>query len=144
MGVALMLVVFPFAASDLALAQRHGLSPMGREAPGAQQAQRQQPPALPPGQLRAGAHGPVKVEFRAALDPYGSWHRHARWGEVWTPANRPRDWRPYTLGRWVYTDDWGWYWNSDEPEARWGWVAYHYGRWVFDDELGWMRPSAPG
>jgi Family of unknown function (DUF6600) len=56
---------------------------------------------------------------------------------VWTPADRPRDWRPYTVGHWAYTDDWGWYWVSDEPEARWGWVAYHYGRWIFDDALGW-------
>ena len=83
------------------------------------------------------ANGPVKAEFRAALEPYGRWQRHARWGEVWTPANRPREWRPYTVGRWAYTDDWGWYWISDEPEAQWGWVAYHYGRWIFDDELGW-------
>ena len=83
------------------------------------------------------AQGPVKAEFRAALEPYGRWQRHARWGEVWTPADRPRDWRPYTVGHWAYTDDWGWYWVSDEPEARWGWVAYHYGRWIFDDALGW-------
>ncbi|MGA8294510.1 MAG: DUF6600 domain-containing protein, partial [Rhodoplanes sp.] len=40
-------------------------------------------------------------------------------------------------GHWAYTDDWSWYWVSDEPEAQWGWVAYHYGRWIFDDALGW-------
>ena len=105
----------------------------------AAEAQRQQGPShmQQGGQPRGAAQGPVKAEFRAALEPYGRWQRHARWGEVWTPADRPRDWRPYTVGHWAYTDDWGWYWVSDEPEARWGWVAYHYGRWIFDDALGW-------
>jgi hypothetical protein len=79
----------------------------------------------------------LSVQFRSALEPHGRWERHARWGEVWIPANRPRDWRPYTLGRWVYTDDWGWYWIEDQSEAAWGLVTYHYGRWVYDDELHW-------
>src|SRR5215813_6176294 len=79
----------------------------------------------------------VSVEFRTALEPYGRWERHARWGEIWIPANRPRDWRPYTVGHWVYTDDWGWYWIEDEEEAAWGLVTYHYGRWVYDDEWRW-------
>jgi len=80
----------------------------------------------------------VSVEFRTALEPHGRWHRHSRWGEVWLPAERKRDWRPYTAGRWVYTDDWGWYWVSDDAEANWGWVTYHYGRWVFDRDMGWV------
>jgi uncharacterized protein DUF6600 len=113
----------PLAASTAAQAQRHGPSHMQREAPAAQP--------------RAAAPGPIKAEFHTALAPHGRWQQHARWGEVWTPANRPRDWRPYTVGRWVYTDDWGWYWISDDVEASWGSVAYHYGRWIFDDELGW-------
>jgi Family of unknown function (DUF6600) len=130
----LLATALPLVAPTAAEAQRqHGPSHMQREMPAAQ-AQRQQ---LPPPQAGHAAHGPVKAEFRAALEPYGRWQRHARWGEVWTPADRPRDWRPYTVGRWAYTDDWGWYWVSDEPEARWGWVAYHYGRWIFDDALGW-------
>ena len=90
----------------------------------------------------------ASAEFRTALEPYGRWQRHSRWGDVWIPANRPRDWRPYTLGRWVYTDDWGWYWISDNSEARWGWATYHYGRWVFDDDarlvLGGRRRVEPG
>jgi hypothetical protein len=121
------------AAQASAQAQRNGPS---REAPPAP-AQRHESASPQKGQPRGAAHGAVKAEFRAALEPHGSWRRHARWGEVWTPADRSRDWRPYTLGRWVYTDDWGWYWISDEAESKWGWVAYHYGRWVFDDELGW-------
>ncbi len=64
----------------------------------------------------------VSVEFRGALEPYGRWERHSRWGEVWVPAKVSRDWRPYTVGRWVYSNDWGWYWVSDEEEADWaGW-----------------------
>jgi hypothetical protein len=80
----------------------------------------------------------VSVEFRTALDPYGSWRPHDRWGEVWVPARVNRGWRPYTVGHWVYSDDYGWYWVAHEREARWGWVVYHYGRWVRDRELGWV------
>jgi hypothetical protein len=80
----------------------------------------------------------VSVEFRTALDPYGRWRRHDRWGDVWVPARVDRDWRPYTVGHWVYSDDYGWYWVADGREARWGWVVYHYGRWMLDPELGWV------
>jgi uncharacterized protein DUF6600 len=78
------------------------------------------------------------ADFRVALEPYGRWGRHSRWGEVWIPTKVARDWRPYTVGRWVYTDDWGWYWVSDQAEDDWGWITFHYGRWVFDRELGWV------
>ena len=53
------------------------------------------------------------------------------------PACRA-DWRPYEYGHWVYTDEWGWYWVSDDEEDDWGWVTYHYGRWAFDRGLGWF------
>ena len=89
--------------------------------------------AIAPAQAQAG----VKAEFRLALEPYGKWQTVSRWGDVWVPANRPRDWQPYTVGHWVYTDDWGWYWASDQPEDAWGWVTYHYGRWVLVADLGW-------
>lgn len=80
----------------------------------------------------------VRAEFRTALQPYGSWRRHSRWGDVWVPADRPRAWRPYTVGRWDYTDDWGWYWVADDTEDAWGWVVYHYGHWVLDADMGWI------
>ncbi|RAI44103.1 DUF6600 domain-containing protein, partial [Rhodoplanes roseus] len=79
----------------------------------------------------------VSAEFRGALEPHGKWQRHQRWGEVWVPGDVGRDWRPYTRGRWVYSDDYGWYWNAAEQEASWGTVVYHYGRWVEDDQIGW-------
>jgi hypothetical protein len=77
----------------------------------------------------------VNIQFRSALEPHGRWSKHRRWGEVWIPAKRDRDWRPYTVGRWAYTDEWGWYWASDED---FGYVTYHYGRWVRDSEFGWV------
>ena len=77
-------------------------------------------------------------EMQEALENYGHWVRHARYGEVWVPDGVPPDWRPYEYGHWVYTDDWGWYWISDESEDDWGWVVYHYGRWGFDREIGWF------
>ena len=84
------------------------------------------------------AQAQVSAEFESALEPYGEWLRHPRWGMVWMPYDRPPGWRPYTEGHWVYTDDWGWYWISDGEEEDWGWVAYHYGRWVLDRRMGWL------
>jgi hypothetical protein len=90
----------------------------------------------------------VSSEFREALEPYGEFRRHSRWGQVWVPAHVARDWRPYTVGRWVYTNDYGWYWNAADEEASWGWIVYHYGRWVWDDDFGWAwvpgREWGPG
>jgi hypothetical protein len=94
--------------------------------------------ALPLVATPAAAQVSIRADFRAALQPYGRFERIARWGDVWVPDNRPRAWRPYTVGRWVYTDDWGWYWASDQEEDAWGWVVYHYGHWVFDQDFGWV------
>jgi len=75
------------------------------------------------------------IDFRVALEGYGQWVQHPRWGEVWIPEQVPPDWQPYRLGHWAYTEEWGWYWDSEED---FGWVTYHYGRWVFDRGLGWI------
>jgi hypothetical protein len=61
----------------------------------------------------------------------------ARWGDVWVPNNVPRNWRPYSIGHWAYTDDYGWYWVSDAAEAPWGWIVFHYGRWAWIHDIGW-------
>ncbi|MGI8525759.1 MAG: DUF6600 domain-containing protein, partial [Pseudolabrys sp.] len=77
-------------------------------------------------------------DFHRGLEPFGMWQNDPRRGEVWVPFKKPRGWRPYTVGHWVYTDDWGWYWISDDDEQDWGWITYHYGRWVFERPLGWV------
>ncbi|MGE5295873.1 MAG: DUF6600 domain-containing protein [Solirubrobacterales bacterium] len=77
--------------------------------------------------------------FYDELAPYGDWRDHPRWGWVWYPRNVGVDWRPYTLGHWAYTDEFGWLWESDED---WGWATFHYGRWDWDDNFGWYW--APG
>jgi hypothetical protein len=79
----------------------------------------------------------ISEDAQIALEQYGSWRPHPRFGEVWVPTGVPPDWRPYAYGHWVYTDEWGWYWVSDDVEADWGWVVYHYGRWAFDRGFGW-------
>ena len=73
--------------------------------------------------------------FYDRLAPYGDWIEHPQYNWVWCPRDVPVDWRPYTDGRWVYTDDFGWMWESDLP---WGWACFHYGRWDWDDEYGWL------
>ncbi len=80
----------------------------------------------------------VGADFRVALEPYGAWRHNRRFGDVWVPASRARDWRPYTVGHWVYTDDYGWYWVAHDQEADWGWITYHYGRWYRDADYGWF------
>ena len=80
----------------------------------------------------------ISEDAQIALEDYGSWRPHPRFGEVWVPRAVPPDWRPYQNGHWVYTDEWGWYWVSDDVEADWGWVVYHYGRWAFEPGFGWF------
>jgi hypothetical protein len=72
--------------------------------------------------------------FYTNLSPHGEWMDFPDGTQVWRPLNLPRGWRPYTLGRWEWTDE-GWYWISDEP---FGWIVYHYGRWFYDDFYRWV------
>ncbi|MGZ5003205.1 MAG: DUF6600 domain-containing protein, partial [Chthoniobacterales bacterium] len=74
--------------------------------------------------------------FYRKLEPYGAWRESADYGYVWQPsvAADSRNWRPYTDGRWAYTEA-GWTWISDEP---FGWATYHYGRWTRLSEIGWV------
>src|SRR4029078_6403439 len=88
--------------------------------------------SLPPD--RASAAPQVGVEFfYKALSPHGDWLEVDDYGYCWHPTSVDRDWRPYTVGSWVYTDA-GWTWDSDEP---FGWLVFHYGRWVVVSGGGW-------
>src|SRR3990170_447869 len=72
--------------------------------------------------------------FYNRLAPYVNWI----WLQgqyVWGPQNVGPYWRPYTVGRWVFTDRYGWMWSSREP---FGWATYHYGRWGFSNRVGWF------
>ena len=72
--------------------------------------------------------------FYNRLARYGNWI----WLQgqyVWVPQNVGPYWRPYTVGRWVFTDRYGWMWVSNEP---FGWATYHYGRWGFSNRVGWF------
>ena len=66
-------------------------------------------PRLPGGVTNLG--GPAAAQqtidvdyFYDALDAYGQWVWHPRFGYVWLPGNVRCDWRPYKVGHWVYTD----------------------------------------
>ena len=72
-------------------------------------------------------------DFYEYLSPYGVWVHNAPYGYVWIPRQVGRNWRPYTHGRWAWTD-YGWTWVSYH---EWGWVPFHYGRWGWDNRLGW-------
>jgi len=72
--------------------------------------------------------------FYSSLGSQGEWISMEGGAYAWRPSGVDPGWRPYTDGRWVWTDD-GWYWASDEP---WAWATYHYGRWFCDDYYGWV------
>ncbi|MGH6737416.1 MAG: DUF6600 domain-containing protein [Methyloceanibacter sp.] len=74
-------------------------------------------------------------QFYDELAPYGEWVRHPTYGYVWLPLAVGEGWRPYTVGQWIPTDEYGWYWDSYEPFA---WAVYHYGRWGYDPNFGWF------
>jgi Family of unknown function (DUF6600) len=80
---------------------------------------------------------PVEMDYNGFyeyLSPYGTWVHSAPYGYVWIPGHVDRHWRPYTYGRWVWTN-YGWTWLSYH---EWGWVPFHYGRWGWDARLGWF------
>lgn len=91
-------------------------------------------PAGPPA-WRPGPEASVEVSFfYGELAPYGDWILIEPYGWVWTPWGTPSGWRPYTVGRWVYTAH-GWTWVSEWP---WGWAPFHYGRWTWHPHWGWL------
>ena len=100
-------------------------------------------PGLPlPAADRLGVGGSAAAQesididtFYDELAPYGQWVWHPRFGYVWLPETVSDNWRPYTVGRWTSTDEYGWYWDLYEPFA---WAVYHYGRWGYDPDYGWF------
>ncbi|MFM2221333.1 MAG: hypothetical protein RLZZ553_1081 [Verrucomicrobiota bacterium] len=73
--------------------------------------------------------------FYNRLEGDGTWFQSPDYGYVWRPkiVAQNHDWRPYTIGRWAYTDC-GWTWISSES---FGWATYHYGRWALLRNSGW-------
>jgi hypothetical protein len=81
------------------------------------------------------ARDAVSVDFfYDNLEPHGNWREVGGYGYCWQPRDVGPDWRPYSDGRWVYTDA-GWTWDSNES---FGWAVYHYGRWVDVNRVGWV------
>ncbi len=74
--------------------------------------------------------------FYNNLSSQGDWIQTDNYGYVWQPNVQDPDWRPYSDGHWVYTDE-GWTWVADDSEP-WGWATYHYGRWANIDGRGWV------
>jgi hypothetical protein len=83
-------------------------------------------------------YGEISIAFiYDYLGRFGYWVSYSPYGYVWVPRGAGRHWRPYTRGRWVWTD-YGWTWFSD---YEWGWIPFHYGRWGWDRHLGWFWVS---
>ncbi|WP_421700406.1 DUF6600 domain-containing protein [Ancylobacter sp.] len=73
--------------------------------------------------------------FYDQLGRFGTWVAHPDYDYVFIPSDVGPGWRPYQEGRWVWTEQYGWYWESYEP---FGWATYHYGRWGYDPSYGWF------
>lgn len=82
-----------------------------------------------------GQDAPDVSYFHDQLSDDGTWYEDPEYGEVWAPRGVDSEWRPYTRGSWANTDEYGWYWVSDEP---FGWATYHYGRWHLSPRWGWV------
>ena len=88
-----------------------------------------------PREPRGGAITTGYSTFYNKLESYGDWIETGDYGYVFHPREAEGSrWRPYTNGRWVYTDV-GWTWISEEP---FGWATYHYGRWTRLRGIGWV------
>ncbi len=72
--------------------------------------------------------------FYDRLSPYGNWIDYNPYGYVWIPRHMRYGWRPYSDGRWVWTE-YGWTWIADQ---EWGDIPFHYGRWGYDNQIGWF------
>ena len=74
--------------------------------------------------------------FYDGLASQGRWFNDDDYGYVWQPnvAESGGNWRPYSDGHWVWTDQ-GWFWQSNE---EFGWATYHYGRWIMVAGTGWV------
>jgi Family of unknown function (DUF6600) len=84
--------------------------------------------------IGAGVRGDIGM-FYDDLAQDGAWVYHPDYSYVWIPSRMGPGWRPYQEGHWIWTDAYGWYWESDEP---FGWAVYHYGRWDYDPDYGWF------
>ncbi len=81
--------------------------------------------------------GDGSVSFQTFYDQLasqGNWINSNQYGYVFQPAETDPNWRPYTYGHWVNTEE-GMDWVSDES---FGWATYHYGRWANLDGYGWV------
>lgn len=65
----------------------------------------------------------------------GNWVSTPDYGNVWQPTTVAAGWSPYSCGRWVWEDWYGWTWIDC---ASWGWAPFHYGRWFWRSSYGWL------
>jgi hypothetical protein len=75
------------------------------------------------------------ADFRASLEPHGTWTDDPTYGTVWAPSEAAAgpDFTPYVSGgHWAYDNDWVWV-----SDYEWGWAPFHYGRWVWLGGRGW-------
>ncbi len=78
---------------------------------------------------RAASQQFVSPEMTGAeeLDRHGRWEQDPEYGPLWFPRDVSPGWAPYTVGRWMWVEPWGWTWVDAAP---WGFAPFHYGRWV--------------
>ena len=72
--------------------------------------------------------------FYDELSNHGNWVQDPSHGPVWYPQRVKKNWRPYTDGRWVPSQQ-GYVFETQEP---WGWATYPYGNWMPSRKHGWV------
>ena len=125
-------------AREKALAEKESATAAATPAQTSEQSEttlESRPRAVEPREPRESSMSVGYSTFYNKLGSYGDWIETGDYGYVFHPREAQSSrWRPYTDGRWVYTDA-GWTWISEEP---FGWATYHYGRWTRLHGIGWV------
>lgn len=80
--------------------------------------------------------------FLGILNPYGIWKmdpNEKKWGFSPLSSSKTPSFRPFSSGRWIYTD-YGWNWVGTDPHS---WCTGHYGYWKRIDQNQWLWFASP-
>ncbi|WP_027135870.1 DUF6600 domain-containing protein [Geminicoccus roseus] len=81
----------------------------------------------------------VQELHRDQLAGLGDWSERPGLGVAWRPSDVPPGWRPFSVGRWIWTIEGGWYWQGDLLFSR---IAEHRGRWRRLEGAWWWLPGS--
>ncbi len=126
-----------FAGASSGARPLHAQTQAGEYVPEEEGAPPPETPVAVEGDEYADTDPSALTDFRATLDPHGTWIDDPTYGQLWVPNVEEvgTNFAPYvTEGSWAYEEDYVWVSNYE-----WGWVPFHYGRWTWaSGRWGWV------